>query len=432
MLPAVYLWLKSGGVVNKVILGGLVLVLANLSFAQDLQVFKERREFLSQKMGEGIGLVFAGEEHEGSRFEVNPDFYYLTGLDDEPGAILILAPAEKRRKEMLLLKPRNPEEERWEGERLPLGGELRRKTGFKYIRRTDELPRWLNRFLNNCDTLGVLSRPAGYTSPVPEDLKILGELQSRWLGKTLKDCSRLITEMRLIKSQSELDLMTKAIRITEAGLKNVFANIRPGMSEEEVEIMFENYCQENGTKYLAFSSIVGSGHSSTVLHYTRNTAEIKEGDVVILDLGAEYEHYAADVTRTIPVSGKFSARQKEIYEIVWKAQQEALKRLKPGVTIDDIYDAAYDVIDKAGYGDNFMHGLTHFIGLEVHDVGFYDDPLKPGMVISVEPGIYIPEEDLGVRIEDDVLITKNGYRILSNGIPSYPDELEKTIEELKK
>ena len=417
---------------KKVILSVLVLILANSAFAQDLQVFKERREILMQKMGKGIGLVFAGEEYDGSKFAANPDFYYLTGLDDEPGAILILAPAEKKRKEMLLLKPRNPEIEQWEGERLPLGNELRIKTGFKYIRRTDGLAGWLNRFLNNCDTLCVLSRPAAYTSPVPEDLKILGELQSRWLSKTLKDCSRLITEMRLIKSQYELDLLTKAIRITEASLKNVFANIRPGMSEEEAEIMFENYSQENGAKYLAFPSIVGSGHSSTVLHYTRNSAEIKEGDVVVLDLGAEYKHYAADVTRTIPVSGKFTPRQKEIYEIVWQAQQEALKRLKPGVTIDEIYEAAYEIIDKAGYGDNFIHGLSHFIGLEVHDVGYYDEPLKPGMVISVEPGIYIPEEDLGVRIEDDVLITKKGYQILSGGIPTQADDLEKFVAEARK
>jgi Xaa-Pro aminopeptidase len=212
----------------------LVLISANLVFAQDLRIFKERREILIQKMGKGIGLVFAGEEFSEDRFDVNPDFYYLTGLDDEPGAILILAPAEKKRKEVLLLKPRNPEEERWEGERLSIGEELRKKTGLKYIRRTDGLAGWLNRFLHNCDTLCVLSRPAAYTSPVPEDLKILGELQSRWLGKTLKDCSRLITEMRSIKSQNELDLMSKAVRVTEASLKNVFAKIHPGMNEEDV------------------------------------------------------------------------------------------------------------------------------------------------------------------------------------------------------
>lgn len=382
-------------------------------------------------MGKGIGLVFAGEEYSGERFMVNPDFYHLTGLDHEPGAILILASAEKRRKELLLLKPRNPEEERWEGERLPLGEKLREQTGFTYVRRTDELGRWLNRFLNNCDTLCVLSRPASYTSPIPEDLKIFGELQSRHLNARIKDCTKLITRMRSLKTPLELELMTKAIRITESGLKEVFAKIQPGMTEEKVQILFENHCREEGAKYLAFPSIIGSGHSSTVLHYTKNKAEIKNGDLMVLDLGAEFGHYAADISRTIPVSGKFSPRQKEIYEIVRQAQQAALKKIKPGVIIDDLYDAAYEVISKAGYGDYFIHGLSHFIGLEVHDVGLYDEPLQPGMVISVEPGIYIPEEDLGVRIEDDVLITKTGYKILTDGIPAQIEELEKFIQKLR-
>lgn len=403
-----------------------------VGYAQDLQTFQQRREQLRQKMGKGIGMVFAGEEYSGERFNVNPDFYYFTGLDDEPGAILILASAEKRRKEMLLLKPRNPEEERWEGERLPLGEKLREKTGFQHVRRTDELAGWLNRFLNNCDTICVLSGPVSYTSPVPEDLKIFREVQARRLNAVTKDCSGLITRMRLIKTPAELELMKKAIEITGSGLRKVLAQVKPGLTEEKTQIMFENHCREMGAKYLAFPSIVGSGHSATVLHYTRNNAEIKEEDLLVLDVGAEYQHYPADVSRTIPVSGKFSKRQREIYEIVWKAQQEALKKLKPGVTIDDIYDAAWEVISKAGYGDNFMHGLSHFIGLEVHDVGFYDEPLEPGMVISVEPGIYIPEENLGVRIEDDILITQNGYQILSVQIPTQVDELEKLMQELRK
>jgi Xaa-Pro aminopeptidase len=408
-----------------------ILCVSAISLSQDLQIFKERREIVRQKMGKGIGLIFAGEEFSGERFMVNPDFYCLTGLDDEPGAILILASAEKRRKEMLLLKPRNPEAERWEGERLPLGEKLRQQTSFKYIRRTDELGRWLNRFLNNCDTLCVLSRPVSYTAPIPEDLKIFRELQSRHLNATLKDDSKILTRMRSFKSEAELSLIQKAIRITESGLKEVFSQIKPGMSEEQVQIIFENHCRERGAKYLAFPTIIGSGHSSTVLHYTKNRAEIKNGDLMVLDLGAEYGYYAADITRTIPVSGKFSPRQSEIYEIVRQAQQAAMKKIKPGVIIDDLYDAAYEVISKAGYGDYFIHGLSHFIGLEVHDVGLYDEPLQPGMVISVEPGIYIPEEDLGVRIEDDVLITKIGYKLLTDGIPTQIDELEKFIQGLR-
>jgi len=409
----------------------LIIGISSSAVAADLKTFQERRETLRQKMGTGVGLVFAGEEMAGERFAVNPDFYYLTGLDDEPGAILILAPAETKRKEVLLLESRDPETELWEGERLPIGEELRQKTGFEQVRRTGELGRWLNRFAENSKTLCVLSRTVPYTTPVPKDLGIFRDVQSRMLGVQIKDCSRLITEMRLIKTPAELALMEEAIQITQNALKDVITGVKPGLTEEQVQIRFENYCRAEGAKYLAFPSIIATGHNSTILHYTKNDAEIKNKDLLLLDVGAETERYAADITRTIPVSGKFSARQKEIYSIVWEAQQAALKKLKPGVMIDELYDTAREVIAKAGFKDYFMHGLSHFIGLEVHDVGFYDEPLRPGMVISVEPGIYLPDEDIGVRIEDDVLITKNGYRMLTDGIPTQPDELEQFVQKLR-
>ncbi|MCI0531323.1 MAG: Xaa-Pro peptidase family protein [candidate division Zixibacteria bacterium] len=409
----------------------LFVCITSIANATDLKIFQERRETLRQKMGTGVGLVFAGEEMEGERFAVNPDFCYLTGLDDEPGAILILAPAETKRKEVLLLKSRDPETELWEGERLPIGEELRRKTGFEQVRRTGELGRWLNRLAENSRTLCLLSRPASYTSPIPKDLSIFRDVQSRMLGIQIKDCTRLITEMRLIKTPAELALMEKAIQITENALEDVITGVKSGLTEEQIQIRFENHCRADGAKYLAFPSIIATGHNSTILHYTKNDAEITNEDLLLMDVGAETEHYAADITRTIPVSGKFSARQKEIYSIVWEAQQAALKKLKSGVTIDELYDTAREVITKAGYKDYFMHGLSHFIGLEVHDVGFYDEPLRPGMVISVEPGIYLPEEDIGVRIEDDVLITKNGYRMLTDGIPTQPDELETFVQKLR-
>jgi len=396
-------------------------------FASDLETFKQRRKMLMEKMGKGIGLVFAGSEG-GEDFKINPDFYYLTGIADEPDAVLLLAPAEKKRKEMLFLTSRDPEEERWTGERLPIGEMLKKETGFEYIYRTGRLAGFLNRLLNNTDTLCVLSRPAGYTSPVPKDLQIFRDIQSRRLNARIKDCTTLITDMRLIKSKSEIALMQKAIDITKIGLMTVFKNVKPEMTEEQVQILLENTFRENGAKNLAFPSIIAAGHNSTVLHYIRNDAEIKKGDLLLMDVGAEYGHYAADVTRTIPVSGKFSAEQRKIYEIVLKAQNEAMKKIKPGVLVDDVHETARKVIEDAGYGDYFMHGTSHFIGLEVHDVGDYDRPLKPGVVISVEPGIYLPDKDIGVRIEDDVLVTEKGYELLTRDIPRDPDELEKILQ----
>lgn len=413
-----------------------ILIVAVLFFvtsqllASDLETFKQRRKILSEKMGKGIGLVFAGSEVNGitEEFVVNPDFYYLTGIADEPGAILLLAPGEIRRKEILFLESRDPEEERWTGERLGIGEVLRKETGFYYIYRTGGLGGSLNRLLNNTDTLCLLSRPASYTSPVPKDLQIFRDIQSRRLNAKIKDCTDLITEMRQIKSPAEISLMKKAIEITRLGLLKVFKNVKPGMNESDVQIMLENTFRENGGKNLAFSSITAAGHNTTVLHYTKNNAEIKEGNLLLLDVGAEYEHYAADVTRTIPVCGKFSPDQRKIYEIVLKAQNEAMKKIKPGVLIDEVHETARKVIEEAGYGDYFMHGTSHFIGLEVHDVGDYDKPLKPGMIISVEPGIYLPDKDIGVRIEDDVLVTEKGYELLTKEIPRDPDELEKLLQ----
>ncbi len=403
---------------------------ASQLLASDLETFKQRRKILSEKMGKGIGLVFAGSEVNGitEEFVVNPDFYYLTGIADEPGAILLLAPGEIRRKEILFLQSRDPEDERWTGERLSIGEMLRKETGFYYIYRTNRLAGFLDRLLNNTSMLCVLSRPVGYTSSVPKDLEIFRQIQSRRLNVDVKDCTFLITGMRLIKSPQEISLMKKAIAITKAGLMKVFKNVKTGMIESDVQIMLENTFRENGAKNLAFPSIIATGHNTTVLHYTKNNAEIKKGDLLLLDVGAEFGHYAADVTRTIPVSGKFSADQRKIYEIVLKAQNEAMKKVKPGVLIDEVHETARKVIEQAGYGDYFMHGTSHFIGIEVHDVGDYDKPLKPGMIISVEPGIYLPDQDIGVRIEDDVLVTKKGYELLTKDIPRDPDELEKILQ----
>ena len=200
------------------------------------------------------------------------------------------------------------------------------------------------------------------------------------------------------------------------------------MSERDVQDIIENEFKVKGARELAFPSIVATGKNTTVLHYTRNDAPVKEGDLFLMDIGAAFDHYAADVSRTIPVSGKFSPEQRQIYEIVLKAQKAAMAKIKPGAYIrDDVHEAARRVIEEAGYGDYFIHSTSHFIGLDVHDVGDYGQPLKPGMVISVEPGVYVPEKGIGVRIEDDVLVTQTGYKLLSGGIPREVDEIEKFL-----
>ena len=200
---------------------------------------------------------------------------------------------------------------------------------------------------------------------------------------------------------------------------------RPGVLEGVVEAEAERIWKANGARRPSYPSIVGSGQNSTILHYPRSEHVMKDGELILMDMSAEFAHYAADITRTLPVSGKFTAEQRKIYEVVLAAQKAAFARMKPGVYYEDLDAAARKVIDDAGYGDYFIHGLGHFVGLDVHDAGAYQEPLQAGMVITLEPGIYIPEKGIGIRIEDEVLVTPNGARYLSDGLPREADEVER-------
>ena len=256
-------------------------------------------------------------------------------------------------------------------------------------------------------------------------MNLYKEVTARVPGTSIKNMSHLIRDMRAIKTDDELAAMQKAIDITGEAFRKAALAIKPGMSEREVQDIIENGFRGQGARELAFPSIVATGKNTTILHYTRNEAILKEGDLFLLDIGAEYDHYAADVSRTIPVSGKFSPEQRKIYELVLKAQKAAMAKVKPGAFVrEDIHAEAKRVIEKAGYGEYFIHGTSHFIGLDVHDVGDYGQPLKAGMVISVEPGLYLPEKGIGVRIEDDVLVTKTGYKLLTGHIPREIGEIE--------
>jgi Xaa-Pro aminopeptidase len=202
--------------------------------------------------------------------------------------------------------------------------------------------------------------------------------------------------------------------------------LRPGVGEVDVERALARGYADHGGTGVAYNSIVGSGLNATVLHYMANTAKLEPGDLIVIDSAAEYLGYASDVTRTLPVSGKFTPDQREVYEVVLRAQLAAIKALRPGTRMLDADSAARAVIDKAGYGDAFIHGVGHPLGLQVHDV-IPDHPLKPGMVVTIEPGIYLPDRKLGVRIEDDLLITSGGSENLTAAIPKTVRDLESAL-----
>jgi Xaa-Pro aminopeptidase len=414
-------------------------------------VFAERRAKLIAAVNAPV-LVFGYTGHEESNpsyvFLQEEDFYYLTGHNEE-GAALLLVPESAAEKgwtgprEILYLPPRNLVEEKWNGPRMGQDDPgIKEKTGFADV----EL------FAKLHDTLGALAKnfPEIYTElPGPHDEGYPHAANwSKWVKDAapeaaVKDVSPAVATLRAIKSPGELALLTKAI---EASIDAHFAAMKlmhSGLYEYQVAAKMVEIHAEAGCETEAYAPIVGSGINSTVLHYNKLDRKIDGGEIALLDVAGQYSGYAADITRTIPADGKYTPRQREIYEIVLGAQNAALAALKPGMMMggqgpNSLQKIAMDYIDSHGkdkegrsLGRYYIHQLSHHLGLDVHDPSGPSRPLEPGMVITIEPGIYIPEENLGVRIEDDVLITPTGYKLLTARLPRSPDEIEKIMADGK-
>ena len=417
-------------------------MLAPLAAARErepLEVYAARRAKLSAAVNAPIvlfGYTGLEEANPSYVFSQEENFYYLTGHNEE-GAALLLMPASAAEKgwsgprEIFYLPPRNPQAENWNGPRLaPDDPKIQDKTGFVYAASFEKLR-------------GTLAEVAKSFSEIYTELPQRDEAGyphaanwSAWVKQAapeaqLKDVSSAEATLRAVKSPGEIALLTKAIELSVDAHLAAMKMMRPGLYEYQVAARMVEIHAYGGCETEAYAPIVGSGFNSTVLHYNKLDRRIEDGDIVVLDVGGQYSGYAADITRTLPASGKFSQRQREIYEIVLGAQNAALAAVRPGASTRDLNRIAADYInshgrDKEGrpLGRYFIHGLSHHIGLDVHDPSGPPRPLEPGMVITMEPGIYIPEENLGVRIEDDVLITPDGYKILSARLPRSPDEVE--------
>ncbi len=417
-------------------------------------VYAERRAKLrAQVDGPVVLFGYTGKEVNSPSYVFNQEenFYYLTG-HNEPGAALLLVPdsAGKNGKswdgpaEMLFLEPRNPMTERWNGPRMgPEDAGAAQKTGFAAVEPMPKLRvelEKLGKVFPNLYTLLPGKEDIGYPH---------ARIWNNWLYQAvphahLTDIAAKIGALRQMKSPGEIELLTRAIELSVDAHLEAMKMMRPGLWEYQVAAKMEYVHLYGGCEGEGYAPIVGAGFNSTVLHYDSLRDQIHDGDVVVLDVGGQYSGYTADITRTLPANGKFTARQREIYEIVLGAQNAALAALRPGVTFsrtssNSVYRIAYDYInshgkDKQGrsLGRYFIHGLGHHLGLNVHDAGDPYRPLEPGMVVTVEPGIYIPEENLGVRIEDDVLITETGYKLLSSRLPRTIEEIEKLMAQSRK
>lgn len=418
-------------------------------------------EFIRRMASNSVAIVPAAREAVRSndtnyRFRQDSDFLYLTGFE-EPESIAVIRASQEPRY-TLFVRPRDPEREIWDGRRAGVEGaktDFGANESFPVVAFEEKLQEILdgsatlyyrlgvNRDLDDIIIRQIARMRAANRKPI-------------FPPQTIVDPATIVHEMRVLKSADEIELMQTAADIAAEAHVEAMKNVRHGMKEYQVEALLEQVFRQKGASGPAYSSIVGAGANATVLHYINNDGDLRDGDLLLIDAGAEYKGYASDITRTFPIDGKFSKAQREIYELVLKAQMECVEMVRPGFTHDQLKQHSIevltegmvqlgllegepkDLIKEKKYEQFYMHGLGHMLGIDVHDVGrYYQDKesrkLEAGVVMTVEPGLYIapgttgiPEQYLGigVRIEDDVLCTSNGPRVLTNKVPKQIDEIE--------
>ncbi len=421
------------------------------NYAAELQppdVYRERRARLGERVGEGTVVVWGAGDDRGygdvGTFRQDPTFFYLTGVE-LPNAVLVLRPHEKY--EALFLPPRNPNVERWTGPKWGPGQDSADALGFDEVlassateivvdarRRpvpdfTSRLQAWLN---EPGASLWTPYPAVNQSSVLPATHRFVANLRDRTPSFAVRDLTEHATALRAVKDDGEVEMMRKAVAATIAGHRRAALTVRAGVAEGVVDGAVYAAFREHGAEGVSFPSIVGSGYNATTLHYDQNVGVCEDGELVVVDIGARYGYYCGDLTRTYPANGRFNDRQREIYDLVLEAHDRAAEGIKPGVTMTDVRKIAFDVFEESSLrdakgeplGQYFIHGLGHHLGLEAHDPISEDTPLEPGMVVTNEPGIYIPDEALGVRIENDHLVTRGGNENLSAALPTRAEDIE--------
>jgi Xaa-Pro aminopeptidase len=386
--------------------------------------YLSRRAELRKALPNGIVVLFgrtsADSDDLRSGFYQEPNFYYLTGWN-QPGAVLVLEPAG----DIIFLPPKDTDAEKWTGPKASAQDRnAAAVTGFEQVMALPAFESELLRLMRQYPRLYALKG---------SKLEKLAPLRE------ISDAQPAIAKLRMKKSPDEIALIERATNVSIEAHRAAWKRAAPGLYEYQIAATMTGVFAENGCERAAYAPIVGAGPNSVILHYSRNKRRMDQGEILLMDVAAECSAYASDITRTIPVGARFSKRQREIYDVVLGAQRAAIAAIKPGMTLgktspNSLYSIAYDYINSHGkdlhgepLGKYFTHGLSHHVGLEVHDASDINTPLEAGMVITVEPGVYIPEEKLGVRIEDIVLVTESGAKVLSAALPREPDEIERAI-----
>ncbi|HEX5003500.1 MAG TPA: aminopeptidase P N-terminal domain-containing protein [Bacteroidia bacterium] len=379
-------------------------------------------------------------------YRQNSDILYLSGIDQEMSMVVICPehPLPQYR-EILFLRQTNEKIAIWEGHKYTKD-EARQASGIETVMWTDEFEAVLPVIMNHTDNVYLnLNENDRYSSGVPyKELRFSNDMKSRFPGHTYHRSGPIMAKLRAVKSDIEIRVMHTAMDITERAFRRVLDFVRPGVTEYEIEAEVTHEFLRNRATGHAYTPIIASGRNACVLHYIENSAECKDGEVILMDFGAEYANYCADMTRAVPVNGKFTKRQKDVYNAVLRVMRAATAMLVPGNTIEKYHvevgklmeeeliglglltksDVAKQDPAAPLYKKYFMHGTSHFLGLDVHDIGNRYEPMKAGMVFTCEPGIYILEENLGIRLENDILITEKGPTDLMASIPLEAEEIE--------
>ena len=415
---------------------------------QPASVYHQRRVALAFKLHGGVAVLFAAQEPllDFMPYRQDSDFYYLTGWTEPGAALVVIADAPqagtpRSYKEILFLPTRDLRMEKYTGVKLDAATPgVEQATGVDHVQAMTEMPVVLNALIDSDRRVDANL----WTQPAAGQARSLLDLTATTLGlpaPTLRDVTTLMAELRLVKDAGEAELLKKAADASVVAQRVMMKAVKPGVTERTVAGKMTASWLESGCERASYAPIVGSGINSTILHYAENERAIEDGDIVVVDAACEYSMYSADITRTVPANGHFTARQREIYDIVLGAQKAAIDAFVAGKsTINDrdrhdpnsLDTAAYNYINTHGkdlhgqpLGQYWLHGLGHMVGIDVHDPANYPAVLKPGMVFSIEPGVYIPEEKLGIRIECVFMVDSDGRLIdMDAALPHSADEVE--------
>jgi Xaa-Pro aminopeptidase len=422
---------------------------------QPVTEYRARRARLLSEIKDGVVVILGNVEEDlgiEMRYRQNNWFAYLTGVRTPDAAVMLVPqglPTLNGAREIIFIPPRDLQAERWTGVQLAPGPETAKVFGAEQVVSNEDL--WAR--LKEASQLPAFKggmklytiAPRGASNGFMREYNFVQQARKELPNVEVVSVANIVGELRRTKSPSEIALLQRAIDITGEAQRDITSSLKPGMYEYEVQAILEAAFTRGGSERPGFPSIVGSGIYSTILHYSDNHKRIDAGDLVVCDIGAEYSLYTADITRTYPASGKFTPRQREIYQLVLDTQAAAAAHWKPGITNRDLHIFAAEYLRKSplrakdtdgreyGMDHFFIHGLGHALGMDVHDVADGVHQLQPGEVFTIEPGIYIQTEKLGVRIEDDYLIMPdNTVRKMSEKIPSAPDEIERLMAHAKR